>query len=258
MTLLSAQVPYADIAFLVLLGIALIFGIIRGFAKSFKGFFLTIAIVLISLILISPTFDKVRDIEMFTKMNDAITAKISSSEVTSTPIYIEEVANEEGKITKTFWVDLTTEDGQTARTPLNTALGGGIKGKFGDWLASRFITEDGQTIGAVAGNFISDVTIMAIMFVVYCILLGIVCRLLRLIFKKLHTADSVALRVIDRVLGALISVALTLIFIFVVLAILYQLQAKIPAAHEYLSQSKVCGYFYNNNPIALLWAKIFG
>lgn len=258
MTLLSAQVPYADIAFIVVLALAFILGMIRGLAKSFKGFFLTVAIVLISLLLISPTFEPVRNISVFEKMNVAITEKISASELLSTPIYVETSQNEDGTETRSFFVEITLEDGTTARTDLGTALGDGIKAKFANWLAERFITEDGQTIGGVAGNFISDIIVSVIMFVVYCIALGLICWLIRLLFRGMHTSNIGAIRFVDRSLGAVISVALTLVFVLVVLAIIAKAADENSVVNVYLTNSKICGYFYNNNPITKLWTSIFG
>lgn len=258
MTLLSAQVPYADIAFIVVLALALILGLIRGLAKSFKGFFLAVAIVLISLLLISPTFEPVRKISVFEKMNVSITEKISSTELLAMPIYVETAQNEDGTETRTFFVEITLEDGTTARTDLGTALGDGIKAKFANWLAERFITEDGQTIGGVAGNFISDIIVSVIMFIVYCIALGLICWLIRLIFRGMHNSDSDVLRIVDRSLGAVVSVALTLVFVLVVLAIIAKAADENSAVHIYLSNSKICGFFYLNNPITELWTSIFG
>ena len=85
--LLCADIPYADIAFFVIIALGLILGIIRGFAKSFKGFFLTIAIMLAALLLIAPTFDKVRNLDVFVNMDNSISAKFESGNVIfSTPI----------------------------------------------------------------------------------------------------------------------------------------------------------------------------
>ena len=56
-TVLSADVPYAEIAFFAVLAIGLVLGLIRGFSKSFKGVFLALVIILASLLLITPTFE---------------------------------------------------------------------------------------------------------------------------------------------------------------------------------------------------------
>ena len=111
---LSADIPYADIAFFVILALGLLLGILRGFSKSFKGFFLTIGIMLAALLILSPTFAKVREISVFQKMETSITQGIEKkSELLSQPIYV--VTDEEGN--RTFFVDVT-QDGVTERVNL--------------------------------------------------------------------------------------------------------------------------------------------
>ncbi len=264
MTLLSAtQNFYADIALIVLLALALVVGLIRGFSKSFNGFFLTVAIVLVSLFLISPTFTPVRNISVFGKMEQSITQSISKEEFMSMPIVVHEDVNENGETTSlSYYVEITKEDGSVEEVPLGDALGSDAisktKAKFATWLAKTFIYDNGQTIGEVAGKFISDIIVYAIMFIVYCVALSIICWLLRCLMKKLHSSDSRALRYVDRILGAVASVALTALFLLVVLAIFHAVSNKIPTVHEYLANSPVCGYFYTHNPIAILWTKLFG
>lgn len=257
--LLSADIPYADIAFFVIVALGLILGIIRGFSKSFKGFFLTIAIMLAALLLISPTFDKVRNLEVFVNMDNSISAKFESKNaIFSQPIYVR-VNPETGE--KSYWVSVTTEEGTTEQ-PLESSMGSdftsSIKGKFAVWLAKTFITDDGQTIGGVAGTFVSDIIVAVIMFVVYCLALWLICWLLRKIFAKMHTSESKALVAIDRTFGGIISTAFAFVFILLVLAILNELKDKIPTVDQALSSSTVCGYFYVNNPVAKLFTKIFG
>ena len=74
----------------------------------------------------------------------------------------------------------------------------------------------------------------------------------------MHTSESGALKAIDRTFGAIVSTAFALVFILVVLAILNTLKDKLPTVDEALSSSTVCGYFYQNNPVAKLFTEIFG
>lgn len=117
---------------------------------------------------------------------------------------------------KSYWVSVTTDEG-TSEQPLESSMGNdltsSLKGKFAVWLAKTFITDDGQTIGGVAGTFVSDIIVAVVMFVVYCLALGLVCWLLRKIFAKMHTSDSKALVAVDRTFGAVISVAFAFVFI---------------------------------------------
>ncbi len=262
MTLLCASLPIADIVLFALLALALVLGIIRGLAKSFKGLFLSIVIVLCALLLISPTFTPVRNLEIFSGMNTSITQKLSGTEIMSTPIYIEEVENEDGTKSISYFVEKEV-DGTMQRVPLSDAMQegnmlDGIKGKINVWLVSSFITEDGQTIGGVAGDFVTDLIVMVIMFIVYCIAMGLVCWLIRRLVKGMHTSENKAVRVVDRCLGAVVSVALMFVGLLVILSILSALSNKYPVINDYLADSKVVGPLYIKNPIAELWAKIFG
>ena len=225
---LSADMPYADIAFFVIVALGLILGIIRGFSKSFKGLFLTVAIMLSSLLLLTPTFASARQLDVFANMESSITTKIEdSNDLCSKKINVH--VDESGN--KSYWVVVTNESGSSEQL-LENSMGDGLmsslKGKFALWLAKTFIQESGQTIGQVAGVFLSDVIVAIVLFVVYCIALGIICWPLRTLFAKMHTSDSKVLVGIDRTCGAIISTAFALVFIMVVLAILNSLKGKIP------------------------------
>lgn len=257
--LLSADIPYADIAFFVVVALGLILGVIRGFSKSFKGVFLTSAIILASLLLIAPTFDSVRNFDMFKNIENSITEKIESGDKIFSQKINVRVNEETGE--KSYYVIVSNEEG-SIEVDLEKSMGDGltssIKGKFALWLAKTFITDDGQTLGGVAGTFASDIIVALIMFVVYCVALGLICWLIRKIFAKMHTSESNALKAIDRTFGAIVSTAFALVFILVVLAILNTLKDKLPTVDEALSSSTVCGYFYQNNPVAKLFTEIFG
>lgn len=256
--ILCADMPYADIAFFVIVALGLILGIVRGFSKSFKGLFLTVAIMLASLLLIAPTFEKARELDVFVNMESSITTKVEeSNDLFSKKI----IVRDDGSGNKSYWVVVTDESG-TREQLLENSMGDGIssslKGKIAVWLAKTFIQESGQTIGEVAGVFVSDVIVAVVLFVVYCVVLGIVCWLLRKIFAKMHTSESKVLVGIDRTCGALISTAFALVFILLVLAILNSLKGKIPSVDSAIEASTVCKYFYENNPIAQLFTEIFG
>lgn len=258
--ILSADIPYADIAFFVILVLGLVLGIIRGFAKSFKGFFLTIGIMLAALLILSPTFEKVRQIEAFGQMEESITSSFEEqSEVFSQPIYIE-TDPETGELV--YYIDVTVEGEGTVRKSLQECVDEGgvssLKAQFALYLAQTFITEDGTTIGSVAGTFVTDLVVAIIAYIVYCIVLGLLCWLLRKIFAKIHKSDNVLLKALDRTCGAIVSTAFAAIFILLALAILYSLRDKIPVVDEALSSSTVCGYFYLNNPVSKLFTEIFG
>lgn len=192
---------------------------------------------------------------METSITEGIQGK---SELLSEPIYIE--TDEEGN--RTFFVEVTQDD-VTERVNLETVIANGdmagaLKGKITLWLAQKFIYEDGQSIGSVAGVFVADIIVAIVTYIVYCLVLGLICWLLRKIFAKMHNSDNKLLKALDRTCGAIVSTAFAAVFILLVLAILYAVRDKIEVVDTALSESKVCGYFYLNNPVAKLLTEIFG
>lgn len=247
--LLSATFSYADIAFIALLALGLVLGLIRGAGKSFKGFLLAIAIILASLLIVGATMTKVRQISVFNSLDEKI---VSSSQgwgdAFNSPLY----KNEDGS----FYIEVQ-QDGEIQKVPLSDV--DGIKGKIANFLASRFVTDEGQSLGEVAADYITNLVVAAACFIVYCIALGLITWLIRkLIFDKLHNSESGAVKWIDRTLGAIISAALTLVFILVVFAIFHIFDSKMAIVTDYLKNSSVCGYLYQNNPISTVFSKIFG
>ncbi len=246
--ILSATFSYADIAFLAILVLGLVIGLIRGFSKSFKGFFLAVAIILGALLLVGALFPKVRTIGVF----DQLDAKIVESsngwgEAFNSPLY----KNEDGS----FYVEVQ-RDGEMQKVPLSSV--DGFKGWIANFLASKFVTEEGVSLGKVAADYITNLVVAVSTFILICVALGLICWIIRKIFAGMHTSESVALKSIDRVLGALIAAALTLVFLLVVLAILHIFDSKITVVTDYLKNSSVTGYLYEHNPISTVFSKIFG
>lgn len=149
--------------------------------------------MLAALLILSPTFAKVREISVFQKMETSITQGIEKkSELLSQPIYV--VTDEEGN--RTFFVDVT-QDGVTERVNLETVIAnsdmsGALKGKIMLWLAQKFIYKDGQSIGAVAGVFISDIVVAIVAYIAYCLALGLICWLLRKILQNARLGQQTA------------------------------------------------------------------
>ena len=248
-SLLSATFSYADIAFIALLALGLVLGLIRGAAKSFKGFLLGVAIILASLLIVGATMSKVRGISVFNSLDEKI---VSSSqgwgEAFNSPLYKDEDGN--------FYIEVQ-RDGEMQQVPLSDV--DGFKGKIANFLATRFVTDEGQSLGEVAADYITNLVVAVACFIVYCIALGIITWLIRkLIFDKLHDSENKAVKWIDRILGALISAALTLVFMLVVFAIFHIFDDKLAIVTDYLKNSSICGYLYENNPISTVFSKIFG
>jgi len=253
-TILISAISYADIAFFVILGLGLLGGIIGGLAKALKGFFKSVAVVLISLLLVGVTLAPLCGIGFVKSMTNTFNEKTANWGVVFTePVY----QADDG----TYYI-FVEYDGDPNKVKLEDAGGSGLvdqsKGKFAEWLAERFITEDGQTIGEACANMLTSIIVSVVAFIVYCILLSLLCWVLRKIFKGLHDSDSTAVRVIDRVLGAVVAAGLALLFMLLVMAILNALSKTLPSVHEYLTNSPVCGFFYQHNPIGTIFKSIFG
>lgn len=252
MSNLVSAISYADVAFFVLLVLALLGGIFGGLAKSFKGFTKTIAVILFSILLVGATLTPISKIGFVQPMHNSFASMASGwGAAFNEPIHIADDGS--------FYI-FVTYDGTPNKVKLEDAAGHGLvdnaKGKLAVWLADRFITEDGQVLSEQAANMLTSIILFVILFIVYCILLGILCYILRKIFKKMHKSDNTAVRVVDRVLGAILSVALTMVFVLLVLAILHAI--RIPSVHDYLTNSPVCGYLYEHNPIGNVFSRIFG
>lgn len=254
-SILSADLPYAELAFFGVLAIGLILGIARGFSKSFNGFFLSVAIILCSILLITPTFMTVRSIGVFNSIESSLSQSIEgTSDVFSTPIIIAE----NGAGERSYWIQTADDTYAPLEESMGSDMASSAKGKLANWLAQQFITESGQTIGSVAGIFITDIIVMVLMFIVYCIILDLICKLIRKFFSKLHDSESRVLHIIDRTCGAIISTGFSFVFILVVLAIAFVLRNRLPQIDSAISSSTICNYFYCNNPIATLFTEIFG
>lgn len=258
MSNLISAVSYADIAFFVLLGLGLLGGVIGGLARAFKGFFKTVAIILISLLIVGATVAPISKTAIVRPMTDKFVSLAAGwGEVFDTPVYV----NEEGK----YYVYNTDADGTEYKVNLEDAAGSGLvngtKGKLAVWLAERFVDEKNSgkvTLAGEAAAMLTAIILFVILFVVYCILLGLLVFILRKIFKSIHKSDNTAVRVVDRVLGAVVSAGLVLIFMILVLAILHAMARIIPTVHEYLQSSPVCGFLYENNPLSNIFGRIFG
>ncbi len=252
-TAISA-VSYADIAFFVLVGLGLLGGLIGGLAKSFKGFYKSIAVILVSLLLVGVTLAPVCKIGFVDGLKQNLAQKTANWGIVFTePIHIAEDGS--------FYINVEF-DGTMNKVKLEDAGGSGLvdrtKAKLAVWLAERFVTEDGQTLGDAGAGALTSLIVAVVLFILYSIALAIICSLLRRAFKNMHSADSPAVRAVDRTLGALLSASLALVFILLVLAILHTLADTLPAMHEYLLNSPVVGYLYENNPIGSVFKSIFG
>ena len=248
-TLISASLGYADIAFFAILIIGLVVGLIRGFAKSFQGFFLAVTIILCSILLVGATFTKVRQIKVWDNIDNKIVASSQGwGQAFSEPLH----QNEDGS----FYVEIQ-DGGETQKVPLSSV--GGIKGKLAAFLAQRFVQEvpeEGISLGQVLAHFTTNIVVAVASFIVFCIALGLICWIIRKIFGKMHDSENKAVKAIDKILGALISAALALIFLLCVLEIFHFFDNKLTMITDHIKASAITGYLYEHNPISTIFANI--
>ena len=264
-TLLAAVSP-VDIAFFVILGLGLIGGVIGGLAKAFKGIFASMAIVLLSLLLVGVLLTPMQQ----TGLGDALEEKLTSTasgwgDAYNRPVHItrgadgQPITDADGNLT--YYLEL-----DDSRVALEAAAGKGLvnqaKGKLAVKLARRFIKDgngnEGKALNVVAADYLSSIILEVILFVVLCIALGIAFWLLRKIFGGMHKSDSVTIRLIDRALGAVLSTAMALIFVLLVFAIIRAAAGAGSKVDTYMAGAQICGNLYVNNPISPLLTKIFG
>lgn len=233
---------YADVALIGVLLLFLLGGVIKGFGKSFKGFFATIVILLVSLLLMGAFHGSLMESSLSASLQD----KIAAASADWGAEFNEHVYVNDG-------VYSILVDG--AQTSLDSM---GFKGKIANMLAKMLITESG--VDSVAGVCVYNITslIMAVcLFIACAIALTIICTVLKFAFKGFHESDSTVVRTVDRVLGGIVGLAVGAIIIFLVLAIFSALSDKAPSIINYIEQSSVCKFFYELNPIGKVFEKIF-
>jgi len=245
-TLLSATMVIADIVFFAIIALFLIIGSIRGVSKTFKGFFMVVAITLIALCLMGITTEPAMKIGFVQSMDSKIETKLANGgQAFSSEIQ----KGEDG----TFYL---VEDG----SKLSDC--DGIKGKLANFIAEKFLTDaktgDVFSLAGYASNMITTIVVAIVLLIIFSIALRILVAILRKATSNMHTSENIAVKVIDKVLGAIISAALALIFILVVLAILKSI--NISSVNDFMQGSKICSYFYSTttNPISQVFAKVFG
>ena len=254
--LLAASFSYADIAFLALILVGGILGLAFGFHNTFKGILLTLAVILCSILLLGVSFPAIRELDVCMELEQTMLEKTSSwNDAFNEPIYIAEDGS--------FFV-LKQIDGETQKVALENSLGDGIadgvKGKFVLKLANWFIKEDGETLSGLAAEEITTIIVAVVSFIIFCVGFVVIAAILRAAFKKMNESASPSLHWVDKLVGCVTELILTFIFAMTIVAILHSVAPKLNSTtlHDYLNNSIICGYFYNNNPISNIFSKIFG
>ena len=241
-TTLSATTWYADLALVLLLVVFTAFGAIRGFGRSMKGFFASIVVILVSLLLVGLLHEPLLNSGLGQSLESALAEKSAGWG----PEF-NEVIHHEGSV-KFIIVD-------GARQNLAEM---GIKGMLADGVANLLITEYG--VQSLAGLCISNLTSLIIsicVFVVSCILLSVICSILKGATERMSDSDSKGVRVTNRVLGSVVGLVIGAVLILTVFAVFRATEDKIPEVIAYINDSTICKFFYDLNPIGQAFASIF-
>ncbi len=267
-------IEIADIIVLVVLGLGLVAGLIGGLSRAFKGIFATISIILVGLLLAGATVTPI----VGSSLGQSLSGTLRNStegwgEAFTSPVYINRTA--EGEPIKdgdnyTYYIMVADENGETKAVALESAADGNLvskaKGKIALRLARRFIRPasgedegtEGEALAGIAADALTTLIFDIVLFVVYCIVLGVIFFLLRKLFKRMHDADSVGVKALDRVLGAVVATGLALLTVFLVFAII---KAAVPDGSKvakFFEESTIAGALYKNNIMSGLLTKIFG
>lgn len=243
--IISAASWYADVALAALLLLFLLAGIIKGFAKSTKGFFVFVFVVCVSLLLTGVTQDAVYDSALGTSIHDGIA---SASEDWGVAFNSPVTVNGDGAY-------CITVDG--AEVPLS---GGdfGFKGTFANFVAEQFRVEEGETVAGAAVASITGVCVAAIMFLVYVIGITLIFFVVRRLVAPMAKATLPGVKFVDKLLGAVFSLLIGLVFVWIIFAIIAAIGDNAAAANDYLANSAFAGILYNHNPVSTLFSRIFG
>ena len=240
---LSASTWYADVALIAILVLFTLLGVARGFGKSMKGFFMTVTIIFVSLLLMGLLHGTV----MESSLGQGLMGTLEGASKGWGVEFNEVIYADDGG-TRYLLID-------GARQNLSEM---GIKGMIANWLAGLFVAEYGvQSLAGLCVYNISSLVISAGLFVASCIVLSILCSIIKGMTKGMHDSESKAVRVTDRVLGGAVGLVVSAVFVMVVLAILKAVEDKVPMVVEYINQSTVCKFFYDLNPIGKVLADIF-
>ena len=243
--LVAASYWYVDIAIAVFLALFLIGGIIKGFAKSTKGFFAFVVIVCASALLMGVTQEAAMDSAIGTGIHDKISAAAGDWGVAfNSPVQ----RDADG----TIYVLVNDSP-----VKLDTSEFG-FKGTIAKFYAERFDVADGDTVSGSAVTSATSVCVSAIMFLVFVAAFLIVFLVLRLVLKPVSDSPSKTVRVVDKTLGALLRLFIGLVVLWAIIAIVAAIGEKAGVVNEYISGSAIGGFFYENNPLTTVFTMIFG
>ena len=241
-TTLSATTWYADLALIVLLVGFVAIGAVRGIAKSMKGIFMTITVVLVSLLLMGLLHDPILE----SSIGQSLQSTLASKSAGWGPEF-NEIIHHEGEM-KYIILD-------GARQNLKTL---GVKALLADTVADLLITEYGvQSLAGLCVHNLTSLIISICTFAVSCIVLSVLCSIFKGMTSNMEDSKSKAIRNTNRVLGGVVGLVVGAVTILTVFAVFKATADQIPQVIQYIEQSTICKFFYDLNPIGTAFAAIF-
>lgn len=243
--LVAASYWYVDVAIAVFLALFLIGGIVKGFAKSTKGFFAFVVIVCASALLMGVTQEAAMNSAIGTGIEDKISSAAGDWGVAfNSPVQ----RDAEG----TIYVLVNDSP-----VKLDTSEFG-FKGTVAKFYAERFDVADGDTVAGSAVRSITSVCVSAIMFLIFVAAFLIIFLILRLVLKPMSDSPSKGVKAVDKTLGALLRLFIGLVVLWAIIAIVAAIGEKAGVVDEYIHGSVIGGFFYDNNPLTTVFRMIFG
>ena len=263
-TALIGAVQIADIIVFVVLGLGLVIGLIGGLAKAFKGLFASLAIILISLLIVGVTVVPISSTSIGQSLSGTFESKAEGwGAAFSSPVYI--MMSGDGQPVKDgYCVDI---DGE--RVQLENAAGDGalakIKGKMAVALAKKYVTADNQGVklAGYAADSLTRIIFDVALFIIYCIALGVLFFLFRKMFARLfdkrdeYGEKSVGLKVLDKTLGAVVAVGFALLALLLVFAIIKLAAPAGSKVAQFFENANIAGALYSKNPMSKVFTKLF-
>ena len=241
-TTLSATTWYADLALVILLVGFTAVGAVRGLGKSMKGFFMTIAVILLSLLIMGLLHEPILNSSLGQSLYDAIAEKSSGWG----PEF-NEVIHMDGDV-KFILVDGVRQN----------LADMSWQGMIADGVADILISEYGvQSLAGLCVHNVTSLIISVCLFAISCILLSLICSILKGATQNMDESKTKGIRIANRVLGGVVGLVLGAITILTVFAVFRATADKIPQVIEYINDSVICKFFYDLNPIGQALASIF-
>ena len=257
--MISSTFGYAGIAIIVIFVLFTLVCALRGFSKSFNGFFCTLLAIILSLLIVGAFNDKVVD----SKIGQSLETKLEKASDSWGEAFTSPARKTTIDGNEIIQIQVLDDDGNPVWIDIANARGNKIANFFVSKLAPRFITADGSgdtpSLASLIMHNLTILVVAACSFVIYLIVLLIIFSILRKITKKMSDAAKAG-KAVDKILGIFVGILFALMLIWVVLAII---QACQNVGHTkdiietYITPCKITNFFYKYNYIGKLFEQIF-